>query len=165
MVFSTRQKSSLLTDTLSWISREAGAVVTFQAMLLVTHQYVSAGFSFLPGTHSAASTSVQDESDAIRADWHRSGTLAWLHTLLTACLKRQTGSDILPVIIRVFKWGKFWSLISTSLRIFIFLRQMARTSEQSNQDVYRWRAQPAGFNSQNTKQNKANQHKCIYINI
>lgn len=77
----------LLTDTLSRVTGEAGAVVTLQSSLAVTHIQVAAGLALLPGTHLAALAAVQDQRDSCWALGHGVGALAWSRAQLTPHLQ------------------------------------------------------------------------------
>lgn len=61
----------LLTDTLSRLSRKAGAVVTLQTTLTITGKHLTAGLPLLSGTHLAALAPVENERNSFWTGWHR----------------------------------------------------------------------------------------------
>lgn len=80
-----------LTDTLSWVSREAGAIVTLQAALNVTRKQLTAGLTLLPRTHLTALAPIENERNAFWAVWYRALAQTRDATLLTAHLRQDTG--------------------------------------------------------------------------
>lgn len=75
------------THTLSWSSREAGAVITLQPLMGVTWQLVSTGLTLLPSTHLAAPTAVYHQRHSDRTRWHSGWALTWPRTQLAPHLK------------------------------------------------------------------------------
>lgn len=65
-----------LTDTLSSVSREAGAVVALQSSLAIAGKHLSAGLASLAGTHLAAAAAIQHQWDSRGALGDRTGAKA-----------------------------------------------------------------------------------------
>lgn len=84
-----------LTDTLSWLSREAGTIVTLQAVLTVTWIQLTAGLTLLPCTHLTALAPIENERNAFWAGWYRALALTRAATLLTAHLRQHTGRSVM----------------------------------------------------------------------
>ncbi|KAG9352979.1 hypothetical protein JZ751_017555 [Albula glossodonta] len=70
-------RDRVLTDTFSGSPWVAGAEITLQSTLAVTHKPLAACFADLHGTHVATAAPIQDQGHAHRAEGHGPGAVTW----------------------------------------------------------------------------------------